>query len=353
MTKKSSTLLLLIITALLLTSLSVGPIAMAAKGQDDVQADKVFKKDLRLNMRAAEVSDLQGALAKEGLFKVPATGFFGSLTANAVKAFQKKHNLPATGVVDLATRDALNKKSVSKSPSVNSGPGNAQSFNAEAAKKIQELTDKIKQLEAQLKLALEELKKQGIAITQPVDQPKVVTTEAQAAAGIIITGGVSGPGYPTGPLNMVLPSSQLLLDRIGQVSEAAGALNVKDRQFEAPLETIPPTLGSFPITINGVANTATQLKVISNLKAQGGIGQHQGTIDVDIDTVPAGHVTLAYSGTATVAGSTTTSKGTFKTTSATGIFTGLVAEGTYEMTIVESGNTVGSPVMVSLTTVTP
>lgn len=170
----------------------------------------------------------------------------------------------------------------------------------------------------------------------------LASAEAKAA-GVIITGGVSGPGYPTGPLNLVVSNTQLFLDKPGQVNGA----EVKDRQYENPLETIPPTIVSLPITINGVANNANEIKVISNIKG----GQHSGTIDVDIDVLPAaGHLTLQYNGAATVAGGTITSAGTYKTAGTTGIFTGLVAEGTYTMTITESGNTVGSPASVSITT---
>lgn len=180
----------------------------------------------------------------------------------------------------------------------------------------------------------------------PVNQ----ASAAAQAAGVIITGGVSGPGYPTGPLNLVVPSTQLFLDKVGQVKQGA-QLEVKGRQYEVPLETIPPTTASIPITINGVANTANEIKVISNLKVKNGVGQHSGTIDVDIDVLPAaGHLTLQYSGTATVAGSTITSGGVFKTAKSTGIFAGLVAEGTYMMTIAESGSTQGAPATVTITT---
>jgi peptidoglycan hydrolase-like protein with peptidoglycan-binding domain len=329
--------------------------------------DGELKKDLRLNMRDKEVVTLQSQLKNQGLLSTPATGFFGAKTEKAVKDFQKANGLPQTGVVDQATRGKLipavaasGKAEVKTGSSLSAGPGSGM----DTAKQIKMLTDMVNQLKAEIAKMQEALVKMG-AMTQPaapIEQPTApvekVDPAAQAAAGIIIHGGVSGPGYPTGPLSMTVPATQLLLDRIGQVKEGAGTLEIADRQYEAPLETIPPTLGAFPITINGVANTATQLKVISNLKAKNGIGQHQGTIDVDIDTLPAGHLTLAYSGTATVTGSTAagltiTSKGTFKTTNVTGIFAGLVANGTYEMTIVESGSTFASPVTVSITTVAP
>lgn len=179
-------------------------------------------------------------------------------------------------------------------------------------------------------------------------EPSVITT----APGITIDKTLSqGPGYPTGPLDIALPPTQLLLDKVGQVK----AGEVKDRQYEVPLETIPPTTVAIPVTINGASYTASEVKVISNLKTKAGAGQHQGTIDIDIDvplgsTLPAGHITLQYSGSAIVSGSMISSGGVFKTSKMTGVFAGLVSEGTYSMTIIESGQAFGAPATVSIIT---
>lgn len=316
-------------------------VAQAATTAAAQTTSPVLQKDLQRNMRDEEVTVLQQELASAGLFDVEPTGFFGTITEKAVRAFQAEHGLAVTGVVDAATRTALNAED-KKAGATATADG--QVTFAQMAKQISGLMETVKQLQVQV----EEMRKQlgGQAVTTAGTtntDVKKVDPAAQKAAGIIITGGVSGPGYPTGPLAVTLPASQLLLDREGQVN----GTQVKDRQYETALGTITP------VTINGVANNATEVKVISNMKTKDGVGQHQGTIDIDIDTVPLGHVTLAYSGTATVTGSTIASKGTFKTTNATGIFNGLVAEGTYDMTIVETGSTFGSPATVTLTTVTP
>lgn len=259
-------------------------------------ARDLFERTLRVGSKNDDVARLQKKLKDDGLFRANVTGFFGEITKKAVVEFQKKHGLPATGLVGTMTKNELNKQVKAKAPALN------------------------------------------------------VTPEMQAKAGIVIHGGISGPGYPTGPLNMTVASAPLFLDREGVVN----ANGVADRQYQAPLiETIPPASANIPVTINGVANVATEVKVISNLRTKNGVSQHQGTIDVDIDTIPAGHVTLQYNGSATVVGSTITSKGTFKTSKVTGIFGGLVAEGNYDMTIVESGQTFGSPATVTITTVTP
>lgn len=170
-------------------------------------------------------------------------------------------------------------------------------------------------------------------------------TASTPAPGITIDKSLSsGPGYPTGPLDISLQSATLLLDKVGQVK----ANEIKDRQYEVEFAAIP-------VTINGVSYTATEVKVISNLKTKAGAGQHQGTIDVDIDvpvgsTAPAGHITLEYKGSAIVSGSMISSGGVFKTSKMTGIFAGLVSEGTYSMSIIETGSTFGSPAIVSITT---
>ncbi len=147
-------------------------------------------------------------------------------------------------------------------------------------------------------------------------------------------------------LNLNIPASSLVLDRIGQVKEEPGQLEVKDRQYEAD--------GAFPFTFNGSALTASSLKVISNLKIQAGAGQHQGTIDVDLDVLPAvGHLTLQYQGNATMTGSTITSTGTFKTVKATGVFASAGGSGTYNMTVVESAQTLMAPATVQITATAP
>jgi len=159
-------------------------------------------------------------------------------------------------------------------------------------------------------------------------------------------GGNSGSGYPVGTLNMNIPASTLILDRVGTVKANGAQLEVADRQYEGT--------GNFTIYINGQTMTATSLKVISNLKLNAGVGDHSGTVDVDIDLLPnAGHLALQYNGTANMTGSTIYSAGTVKSTKNTGIFAGIVVDGTYTMTIVEYGQTLGSSATFKMTTKSP
>ncbi|WDL98299.1 peptidoglycan-binding domain-containing protein [Alicyclobacillus sp. ALC3] len=53
------------------------------------------------------VEILQYALAQLGYFNHTLTTYYGSVTANAVKAFQQENNLPATGQLDEQTLSAL------------------------------------------------------------------------------------------------------------------------------------------------------------------------------------------------------------------------------------------------------
>ncbi|MFA6495226.1 MAG: peptidoglycan-binding domain-containing protein [Candidatus Paceibacterota bacterium] len=56
-----------------------------------------------------DVSMVQRALTSEGSYKEGlVTGFYGKLTTAAVKVFQNKNNLPATGTIDAQTAQALN-----------------------------------------------------------------------------------------------------------------------------------------------------------------------------------------------------------------------------------------------------
>lgn len=58
----------------------------------------------KVGMSAPQVKELQQLLKEKGFFTYPAaTGYFGAITEQAVKAFQASIRLPVTGVVDDAT----------------------------------------------------------------------------------------------------------------------------------------------------------------------------------------------------------------------------------------------------------
>ncbi|MFE7583999.1 L,D-transpeptidase family protein [Streptomyces gardneri] len=54
-----------------------------------------------------QVRELQARLRQLGHFDRSPTGFYGTMTAGSVKAFQKKQGLPGTGSVDLTTWERL------------------------------------------------------------------------------------------------------------------------------------------------------------------------------------------------------------------------------------------------------
>ena len=56
----------------------------------------------------SEVTALQQKLIKDGFLSGDATGYYGSLTAQAVKKYQTAHSLEATGYVGPGTRAVLN-----------------------------------------------------------------------------------------------------------------------------------------------------------------------------------------------------------------------------------------------------
>lgn len=68
-----------------------------------------FGTQLSYGMSGTEVTALQNALKAEGLFSVPASGYFGNLTLAAVKAFQVKYNIiPSHGFCGPLTCAKLN-----------------------------------------------------------------------------------------------------------------------------------------------------------------------------------------------------------------------------------------------------
>jgi peptidoglycan hydrolase-like protein with peptidoglycan-binding domain len=68
---------------------------------------RVFTRTLRRGQRGSDVKTLQTWLSYIG-FSVPATGYFGPMTFDAVKRFQRQANLhPVTGVVGIHTAQTL------------------------------------------------------------------------------------------------------------------------------------------------------------------------------------------------------------------------------------------------------
>ncbi len=67
-----------------------------------------------------DVTKLQNFLNAQGYLKVEATGYFGTLTANAVKSFQTKEGLPSVGIVGPLTKIRI--RTVSCTPEVLPAP---------------------------------------------------------------------------------------------------------------------------------------------------------------------------------------------------------------------------------------
>lgn len=63
-------------------------------------------KSIKMGDTGKSVSDIQKLLQKAGS-TIKVTGEFGIGMFSAVKAFQKKNKLPATGIVDKKTLDKL------------------------------------------------------------------------------------------------------------------------------------------------------------------------------------------------------------------------------------------------------
>ncbi|HWQ30084.1 MAG TPA: peptidoglycan-binding domain-containing protein [Negativicutes bacterium] len=66
-----------------------------------------FADVLKNGSQGEEVKQLQSALKKKGFFNADITGYFGSMTEEAVKRFQAKNKLTADGVVGAGTKKVL------------------------------------------------------------------------------------------------------------------------------------------------------------------------------------------------------------------------------------------------------
>lgn len=97
---------------------------------------------LAIGSRGAAVSDLQRRLKQLGYFRYPQiTGYYGAVTADAVKQFQRANGLPATGWADRATLERLKQKEEGSSPS----PSAALTVGARGDD-VRELQQQLKQL---------------------------------------------------------------------------------------------------------------------------------------------------------------------------------------------------------------
>ena len=67
-----------------------------------------FDRDLSYGMSGNDVTQLQGVLIESGCLNNQATGYFGSLTQQAVRCWQTQNNISGTGYVGSMTRTALN-----------------------------------------------------------------------------------------------------------------------------------------------------------------------------------------------------------------------------------------------------
>ncbi len=85
------------------------PNLVESTGSGSVLVTYQFKQNLFAGSRGAVVTELQKLLKERGYLQADVTGFYGSQTVAAVKAFQKANGIQQTGGVGPATRAILNK----------------------------------------------------------------------------------------------------------------------------------------------------------------------------------------------------------------------------------------------------
>lgn len=84
------------------------PVLKSGASQNLQKALNLAAPDLKIGNSSKEVAAVQAALKDLGYYKyIKATGYFGPITFQAVKKFQKDKNIPTTGVIDQPTKKAL------------------------------------------------------------------------------------------------------------------------------------------------------------------------------------------------------------------------------------------------------
>ncbi len=84
-------------------------VAVSSPASVPVTVGAIFTSTLDVGSTGSQVTALQQRLTTNGFYTGPITGFFGAVTAVAVKKFQAAHGLSPVGAVGPATRALLNK----------------------------------------------------------------------------------------------------------------------------------------------------------------------------------------------------------------------------------------------------
>ncbi len=85
-------------------------VLMAAATANAAGLDRFGSRTLKSQMKGADVTELQAKLHRLRLLKVAPTGHFGSLTAAAVRRYQRSRCLTADGIAGPATLSALKQR---------------------------------------------------------------------------------------------------------------------------------------------------------------------------------------------------------------------------------------------------
>jgi peptidoglycan hydrolase-like protein with peptidoglycan-binding domain len=105
----TSALLTLVVSLAPSTPASAAPVASDPPGSAPLAAS-TSASEVRYGQRSAAVRSLQNKLIAAGLLKAELnTGYFGSATKAALQRLQRSAGIPATGRVDAATRQALDR----------------------------------------------------------------------------------------------------------------------------------------------------------------------------------------------------------------------------------------------------
>lgn len=94
---------------------TIGRVQITTENTEQDAVDLNFDRKLKVGLRGEDVKELQKILKEKGFLSTNATGYYGTLTKEAVKKYQKQNNLSsATGEFDTATLEKI-KEEVKKS----------------------------------------------------------------------------------------------------------------------------------------------------------------------------------------------------------------------------------------------